>query len=76
MDTSEGHILGWIGAGCAQPAVIKTVRRTLRDGQPRQIRITPKADGGEVQPAHCWFVSSEPKARVAVFAAATDTVEA
>jgi hypothetical protein len=29
--------------------VIKTVRRALRDGQPRQIRITPKAEGGEVQ---------------------------
>lgn len=47
--TAEGRIHGWIGGGCAQPAVIKTVRRALRDGQPRQIRITPKADGGEVQ---------------------------
>lgn len=47
--SSEGRIHGWIGGGCAQPAVIKTVRRALRDGQPRQIRITPKADGGEVQ---------------------------
>lgn len=47
--TAQGQIHGWIGGGCAQPAVIKTVRRALRDGQPRQIRITPKAEGGEVQ---------------------------
>jgi xanthine dehydrogenase accessory factor len=47
--TAEGRIHGWIGGGCAQPAVIKTVRRALRDGQPRQIRIAPRADGGEVQ---------------------------
>jgi len=47
--SAEGRIHGWIGGGCAQPAVIKTVRRALRDGQPRQIRITPKAEGGEVQ---------------------------
>lgn len=47
--TSDGRIQGWIGGGCAQPAVIKTVRRALRDGQPRQIRITPRQDGGEAQ---------------------------
>jgi xanthine dehydrogenase accessory factor len=42
--TSEGQIYGWIGGGCAQPAVIKTVRQALRDGQPRHIRILPRAD--------------------------------
>ena len=47
--TAQGRIVGWIGGGCAQPAVIKTVRRALRDGQARQIRITPKAEGGELQ---------------------------
>jgi len=47
--SADGRIHGWIGGGCAQPAVIKTVRRALRDGQPRQIRITPKAEGGELQ---------------------------
>lgn len=46
--TAEGQIHGWVGGGCAQPAVIKTVRRALRDGQPRHIRITPKDEGGEV----------------------------
>ncbi|MBU3650543.1 MAG: XdhC family protein [Limnohabitans sp.] len=47
--TAQGRIVGWIGGGCAQPAVIKTVRRALRDGLARQIRITPKAEGGELQ---------------------------
>ena len=28
--TADGQIHGWIGGGCAQPAVIKTVRRALR----------------------------------------------
>ena len=47
--SADGSIHGWIGGGCAQPAVIKTVRRALRDGQPRHIRITPKTDSDEVQ---------------------------
>ena len=40
--TADGRIRGWIGGGCAQPAVIKTVRQCLGDGQPRQIRIAPR----------------------------------
>jgi xanthine dehydrogenase accessory factor len=39
--TADGTIHGWIGGGCAQPAVIKTVRAALQDRQPRTIRITP-----------------------------------
>ncbi len=39
--TADGQMHGWIGGGCAQPAVLKTVRRALLDGQPRSIRITP-----------------------------------
>lgn len=47
--TADGVIRGWIGGGCAQPAVIKTVRRALKDGQPRTIRITPSGDLDERQ---------------------------
>jgi xanthine dehydrogenase accessory factor len=36
--TADGQIHGWIGGGCAQPAVIKTVRRALLDGLARKIR--------------------------------------
>ncbi len=39
--TEDGQIHGWIGGGCAQPAVVKTVRQALADGVPRSIRITP-----------------------------------
>jgi xanthine dehydrogenase accessory factor len=39
--TADGKIHGWIGGGCAQPAVLKTVREALADGLPRSIRIAP-----------------------------------
>jgi xanthine dehydrogenase accessory factor len=45
--TPDGQIHGWIGGGCAQPAVIKTVRRALLDGQSRKIRIAPSDESAE-----------------------------
>ena len=45
--TADGHIYGWIGGGCTQPAVIETVRRALLDGQPRKIRIATSDAGAE-----------------------------
>ena len=47
--TADGTIHGWIGGGCAQPAVIKTVRAALQDRQPRTIRITPSDESEEQQ---------------------------
>ncbi len=44
---ADGQIQGWIGGGCAQPAVVKTVRLALADGQPRTIRIAPAAESAE-----------------------------
>jgi xanthine dehydrogenase accessory factor len=44
--TAEGRIHGWIGGGCAQPAVIRAVQVCLEDGKPRTIRISPE-QGGE-----------------------------
>jgi xanthine dehydrogenase accessory factor len=38
---------GWIGGGCAQPAVLRTVRQALADGRSRLIRITPSEEGTE-----------------------------
>jgi xanthine dehydrogenase accessory factor len=38
---------GWIGGGCAQPAVLRTVRHALADGRSRLIRITPSEEGTE-----------------------------
>lgn len=45
--TAEGDLHGWVGGGCAQPAVIRTVRQALSDGRARLIRIAPTADGFE-----------------------------
>jgi xanthine dehydrogenase accessory factor len=45
--TPDGQIHGWIGGGCAQPAVIKTVRLALQDGQPRKIRISASDESAE-----------------------------
>lgn len=45
--TADGQIHGWIGGGCAQPAVIKTVRQALDSGQPQTIRIAPTDETAE-----------------------------
>ena len=39
--TAQGIVHGWIGGGCAQPAVLHTVRRALEDGRARLIRVAP-----------------------------------
>jgi xanthine dehydrogenase accessory factor len=45
---ADGNIDGWIGGGCAQPAVIDTVKKALKDGQARLIRVSP-VKGGKVE---------------------------
>ena len=45
--TADGDLHGWVGGGCAQPAVVRTVRQVLSDGRARLIRIAPTADGHE-----------------------------
>ena len=45
--TADGDFHGWICGGCAQPAVVRTVRQVLADGHARLIRIAPTADGQE-----------------------------
>lgn len=42
----DGEIAGWIGGGCAQPAVVATAKQALQDGQPRLIRVSPTKDAG------------------------------
>jgi len=41
---ADGSIEGWVGGGCAQPAVVKTAKQALADGRPRLIRIAPTSD--------------------------------
>ena len=39
--TAQGIVHGWIGGGCAQPAVLHTVRQALQDGRARLLRVAP-----------------------------------
>ncbi|MDH5424158.1 MAG: XdhC family protein [Gammaproteobacteria bacterium] len=41
---ADGIIQGWIGGGCAQPAVIKTAKKVIQQGQAQLIRISPTKD--------------------------------
>jgi len=43
--TADGELIGWIGGGCAQPAVLDTAKKALKDGQARLIRVSPGKDG-------------------------------
>ena len=45
--TADGRIEGWVGGGCAQPAVIRTVRQALADGRARLVRIAPAEQGSD-----------------------------
>ena len=49
--TADGFAHGWIGGGCAQPAVLRTVRQALHDGRARLIRIAPVEAGAEPRDA-------------------------
>ena len=46
---ADGTIEGWIGGGCAQPAVIKTAKKALKDGQASLIRISPEKGDAAVE---------------------------
>ena len=45
---ADGRIRGWIGGGCAEPAVLETARQCLRDGRARLIRIGPSAPASPI----------------------------
>src|SRR5579863_4070192 len=38
--SADGTIWGWIGGGCAQPAVVSEALKALKDGRPRLVRIS------------------------------------
>jgi xanthine dehydrogenase accessory factor len=38
---ADGEVWGWIGGGCAKPAVVKEALKALKDGRPRLVRISP-----------------------------------
>jgi xanthine dehydrogenase accessory factor len=44
---ADGQVWGWIGGGCARPAVIKEALKAMKDGRPRLVRISPSSSEGE-----------------------------
>jgi xanthine dehydrogenase accessory factor len=44
---ADGEVWGWIGGGCAKPAVVKEALKALKDGRPRLVRISPSSSEGE-----------------------------
>jgi len=44
---ADGKLWGWIGGGCAQPVVIKEALKSLADGRPRLVRISPSSNESE-----------------------------
>jgi xanthine dehydrogenase accessory factor len=40
---ADGEVWGWIGGGCAKPAVVKEAIKALQDGRPRLVRISPSS---------------------------------
>jgi xanthine dehydrogenase accessory factor len=42
--TGDAIVEGWIGGGCAQPAVIEAARGTLASGESNLIRVGPKGE--------------------------------
>jgi len=44
---ADGTLWGWIGGGCAQPVVVKEALKSLQDGRPRLVRISPSGSQEE-----------------------------
>jgi xanthine dehydrogenase accessory factor len=44
---SDGEVWGWIGGGCAKPAVVKEALKAIQDGRPRLVRISPSSSEAE-----------------------------
>lgn len=42
--SADAIIEGWIGGGCAQPAVIEAARSSIESGQSKLIRVGPKGE--------------------------------
>jgi len=47
--SADAIIEGWIGGGCAQPAVIEAARGTLETGEAQLIRVGPKGEWEPMQ---------------------------
>ena len=44
---ADGEVWGWIGGGCAKPAVIKEALKAMEDGRPRLVRLSAESSEQE-----------------------------
>lgn len=45
--SADGTLEGWVGGSCAQPTVIREALKSIRDGQPRLLRLCPPEKLGQ-----------------------------
>ncbi|MDX2303307.1 MAG: XdhC family protein [Microscillaceae bacterium] len=43
----DGNVFGWVGGGCSQPLVVQEAIRSIEDGKPRLVKISPDAQAHE-----------------------------
>ena len=41
---ADGTVHGWIAGGCSQPIIVEAALKSLQDGQPQMLRISPEAE--------------------------------
>ena len=82
--TPDGIVQGWIGGGCAQPAVLRAVRKALADGRAQMIRIAPaetshrhpqESADAVVAPQGGWLAADGPALRPGVMRELEDMIE-
>jgi len=44
---ADGRVWGWVGGGCTQPVIVKEALKSLEDGRPRLVRISPSRPPAE-----------------------------
>ena len=42
--TEDGAFHGWVGGSCTQPALVREAQKTLADGRPRLVSLSPDPD--------------------------------
>ena len=82
--TPDGIVQGWIGGGCAQPAVLRAVRKALADGRAQMIRIAPaetshrhpqESADAVVAPQEGWLAADGPALRPGVMRELENMIE-
>jgi len=43
---SDGTLLGWVGGGCSQDIIVREAKKSIRDGEPRFLRLVGSGASG------------------------------